>query len=58
MNFNSGFLYAGQAEAEEAAARFRGQQLGLIEVLEELNESLDSVRLANLIAHRKFDLGL
>lgn len=58
MEYIGGFLYADQAAAEEAAGRHRSELINLVEYLEELNESIDSAKLARLIADKKFTLGL
>lgn len=53
-----GFLYESQAAAENAAAQRRSKLIGLVEQLEELNESIDSEKLSKLIRQQKFELGL
>ena len=58
MEHTGGFLYADQAAAEEAAGRHRTALIGLVETLEEMNESIDSAKLAALIREQEFTLGL
>lgn len=52
------YLYQDQRAAEDAASRYRGDLIGVIAQLEELNESVDSHKLALLIESTKFRLGL
>jgi hypothetical protein len=48
-----GFVYRDQATAEQAADNARGAHRALLDVLEELNKSLDSHKLHNLIENQK-----
>lgn len=48
-----GFTYADQAAAEHAAADWRSMYLELLDRLESLNESVDSMRLGVLVADER-----
>lgn len=58
MKPTGGYVYADQKAAEERVAQLRTSLDNLIETLVELNESIDSLRLARLIDSAKFQLGL
>ena len=48
-NDGAGLIYTDQAAAEVAAAAYRRTTVDLLSTLTELNESLDSVKLAAVI---------
>lgn len=57
-NDGKGYVYADQRAAEDRVNELRGSLVSLVETLDELNESIDSLKLYQVIGHAKFQLGL
>lgn len=57
-NDGKGYVYADQKAAEDRVNQLRGTLVSLVETLEEANESIDSLKLAHVIEHAKFQLGM
>ena len=58
MKPTGGYLYSDQKAAEERVGELRASLVSLVDHLEQLNESIDSLKLAHLIDDAKFRLGL
>lgn len=58
MNHTGGFVYANHAEAEERVEQYRSSLLNLIGALADLNKSIDSLKLQQLIEQQQFNHGL
>lgn len=57
-NEGNGYVYADQKAAEERVNQLRGTLSSLVEGLEHLNESIDSLKLSRLIEDARFRLGI
>lgn len=58
MKPTGGYVYADQKAAEERVNELRGSLSSLIETLEEVNETVDSFKLARVIENSRFKLGI